>query len=366
MLRHFGLSIYFTIFALVTAAVVGYAETGLWQAALQGLFLAAVLGVMETSLSLDNAIVNSKILETMDARWRRRFLTWGILVAVFGMRVVFPLAIVSISGHVNPIEASRIALFQHDRYEEIVTGARYGIDGFGGAFLTLVALSFFVSGEKEHHWLPAIEQPLAKLDCFPGAVYVVAIVLLALASIPIDGVNRQTFLIAAAAGVASFFCVKKFGDIMEERNEGSASVAGAVAKAGAATFVYLEFLDASFSFDGVIGAFAITNDILIIALGLGIGAMFVRSMTLALVEGGQMGEYRYLEHGAFWAIAALAAIMVAVEIKLPEYVTGLIGAGCIGAAFLYSKSHRKTHPEEYLGDEEGEAVLPTGDIVRPA
>lgn len=366
MFRHFRLSVYFTVVALATAAAVGYGETGTLGGALQTLFLAGVLGVMETSLSLDNAIVNSKILETMDVRWRRRFLTWGILIAVFGMRVVFPLAIVSISGQVGPVEAARIALFDHARYEGIVIGARYGIDGFGGAFLMLVALSFFVSGEKEHHWFSVIERPVASLDRIPGAVYVLAIILLGLASLPIDTANRRTFVIAAAAGVAAFFCVKKFGDVMEERNEGSAALAGTVAKAGAATFVYLEFLDASFSFDGVIGAFAITNDIVIIALGLGIGAMFVRSMTLALVEGGHMGEYRFLEHGAFWAIAALAAIMVLVEIELPEYVTGLIGAGFIAAAFLYSKTHRRAHPEEYLGDDEGETVLPTGEIATSA
>jgi hypothetical protein len=79
-----------------------------------------------------------------------------------------------------------------------------------------------------------------------------------------------------------------------------------------------------------------------------------------------MGEYRFLEHGAFWAIAALALIMISVEIEVPEYVTGLIGAGFIGAAFLYSKSHRKAHPEEYFGADEGQAVLPTGEIVSSA
>lgn len=96
---------------------------------------------------------------------------------------------------------------------------------------------------------------------------------------------------------------------------------------GIAGFLYLELLDASFSFDGVIAAFAMTNNLFIIALGLGAGAMFVRSFTLLLVERSTLNTYRYLEHGAFWAIGALATIMlVEVHVNIPEAVTGLLGA----------------------------------------
>ena len=129
--------------------------------------------------------------------------------------------------------------------------------------------------------------------------------------------------------------------------------------------MYLEFLDASFSFDGVIGAFAITNDIVLIALGLGIGAMFVRSMTVALVHGGTLNEYRYLEPGAFYAIIALAAIMLVsvAGVHTPEVVTGLIGAAFIGAAFWASVRHKRMHPEEYVEGGEVEMILPTGDVI---
>ena len=101
-------------------------------------------------------------------------------------------------------------------------------------------------------------------------------------------------------------------------------------------------LDASFSFDGVIGAFALSNNLFVIAIGLGIGAMFVRSLTLLLVERGTLTEYRYLEHGAFWAILSLAAIMFLETVRhVPEGVTGLIGAAFLGVAFWSSLRHNR-------------------------
>ena len=110
--------------------------------------------------------------------------------------------------------------------------------------------------------------------------------------------------------------------------------------------MYLEVLDASFSFDGVIGAFAITSDVVIIMLGLAIGAMFVRSMTIYLVEKGTLDAYIYLEHGAHYAIGALAFIMLAgmTGVHVPEVVTGLIGVAFIVWAVLASIKHNKLNP----------------------
>lgn len=360
MMKHFKGSLIFTFIALALAAYAGYAQTGLIGAALSYLFLATVLGVMETSLSLDNAVVNATVLRDMDEKWVRRFLTWGIAIAVFGMRIVFPLAIVAVAAWVNPIEAIRIALFDHQRYETIVTGAHIGISGFGGAFLALVGLTFFFDDDREHHWLPFIERPLSALAKIPYSPYIVTGLIIGGLSLLLEGAERQTFLIAGFSGIATFFAVKLFGDKLG----GDEDATGKVVRSGAGGFIYLEFLDASFSFDGVIGAFAITNDILLIALGLGIGAMFVRSMTVALVKGGTLNEYRYLEPGAFYAIIALAAIMLmSIRIHTPEVITGLIGAAFIGAAFWASVRHKRLHPEEYVEDGEVEMILPTGDVV---
>ena len=117
---------------------------------------------------------------------------------------------------------------------------------------------------------------------------------------------------------------------------------GPVKRAGIAGFLYLEVLDASFSFDGVIGAFAITKDVVIIMLGLGIGAMFVRSLTVYLVNKGTLDEYVFLEHGAHYAIGALAIIMLlSMEYHIPEAVTGLVGIAFIGLALISSIRRRR-------------------------
>ncbi|MFO0005646.1 MAG: DUF475 domain-containing protein, partial [bacterium] len=97
-------------------------------------------------------------------------------------------------------------------------------------------------------------------------------------------------------------------------------------RSGIAAFLYLEVLDASFSFDGVIGAFAITRDVVIIMLGLAIGAMFVRSMTVYLVNKGTLDRFVFLEHGAHYAIGVLAVIMLIGTVQhVPEVLTGFIG-----------------------------------------
>lgn len=353
-------SIVFTIIALVLAGALGFGQSGDIGLAMQFVFLALVLGIMETSLSLDNAVVNASILKDMSPVWQQRFITWGILIAVFGMRIVFPILIVSVSAWVSPWEATRIALVDQLRYEEIVTGAHIGISGFGGAFLMLVGLTFFFDANREHHWLRFIEAPLARFAKIPFSAYIATLAIGGGLSLMVEGSERQTFLVAAFFGIASFFGVQKIGDFVG----GDEDATGRVVRSGLGAFIYLEFLDASFSFDGVIGAFAITNNIVLIALGLGIGAMFVRSMTIALVRGGHLAEFRFLEPGAFYAIIALAVIMLlSIRIETPEVVTGLIGACIIGVSLYASIRHKKLFPDEYAEEGDAEVILPTGDIV---
>lgn len=126
------------------------------------------------------------------------------------------------------------------------------------------------------------------------------------------------------------------------------------AKGGFGAFLYLEVLDASFSFDGVIGAFALTQNLFIIAIGLGIGAMYVRSMTIMLVEKGTLSEYRYLEHGAFYAILILSVVMYfQTLIHIPEVITGLGGAGLIGLSLWSSIRHNRWEMEQDEDDTRG-------------
>lgn len=301
----------------------------------EAVVIVLILCVLEISLSFDNAVVNATVLKDMNEVWRRRFLTWGILIAVFGMRIIFPVAIVSIVSGLSPWNALTVAVEQPDVYAAYMTSAHVSIMAFGGAFLMMVGLSFFFDDDKDH-WLPFLEKPVSQISSIPYAAYIFAIALvLGMGFFALSGEDSSTFLTAGLSGVLVFFVIEKLTEFMENMEKKRA--VEHAAKSGAAMFLYLEVLDASFSFDGVIGAFAITTDIFIIAIGLGVGAMFVRSMTIMLVEKGTLQEYIYLEHGAFYAIIALATIMFIKTVgHVPEVLTGLIGASFIGVAFVHS------------------------------
>ncbi|HEX8222438.1 MAG TPA: DUF475 domain-containing protein [Allosphingosinicella sp.] len=343
MLAYFKWSFVFTAVCLALAVWVGWAMTGTPGGTAGVVWIVIVLSVLEVSLSFDNAVVNAAVLRHMDEIWRRRFLTWGIAIAVFGMRIVFPLAIVAIAASLGPIEAVRLAAANPDEYERIITGAHVGIAGFGGAFLAMVGLKFFFDSDKEVHWIRVVEERLAKLSSVDAIE--IAIVLLALYGIStlIPREEAFTYLVSGIFGILAYLAVEAVNSLLEPDEK--AIAAGAAVRSGLAGFLYLNLLDSAFSFDGVIGAFALSNNIFIIALGLGIGAMFVRSMTILLVDKGTLAEYRYLEHGAFWAILALAAIMLlSARFHIPEVITGLIGALLIGFALYASVRHNRSNP----------------------
>lgn len=348
MLRHYKGSIVFTLVCLALAAWYGWMQTGSTAGTLSLLWIVVVLSVLEVSLSFDNAVVNAAVLEDMDEVWQKRFLTWGMLIAVFGMRIIFPLAIVAIAAGLGPREALELSLNDPKRYEEIVSGAHVGIAGFGGAFLAMVGLSFFFDGEKDVHWIGSVERWLSKFSNIKAAEIALLLVGLYLISLLLEPAEALTFMVAGSLGIVTFIAVEALGTILEMRDEALAAQ-GQIVRGGLGGFLYLNVLDASFSFDGVIGAFALSNNMVIIALGLSIGAMFVRSMTIHLVRKGTLAEYRYLEHGAFWAIIALGAIMLlSAKFHIPETVTGLIGAVLIGASLWWSIRHNRKFPDAEL------------------
>lgn len=341
LIRYYTFSLIFTAICLGLAAWYGIASTGTVIGMAQVLWIVAILSVLEISLSFDNAVVNASVLKEMDEVWQKRFLTWGIAFAVFGMRIVFPLAIVAIAANIGPIEALNLSLNDPQQYERLVSSAHIGIAGFGGAFLAMVGMKFFFNAEKDVHWIASIERSLAKVSALPAIE--IAILLLAMWGIssllPLE--DAHTFIIAGMLGLITFIAVEAVSTWLELREE-AARLAGAVVRSGLGGFLYLNILDASFSFDGVIGAFALSNNMVVIALGLSIGAMFVRSMTVHLVRQGTLAEYRFLEHGAFWAIVVLGAIMlISAVFHIPETITGLIGAILIGLSFWWSVRHQR-------------------------
>jgi hypothetical protein len=292
-----------------------------------------VLAVLEVSLSFDNAIVNAKVLKEMDFIWRRRFITWGIPIAVFGMRVVFPLLIVAISTRIDPVSALVMAATDPDHYSHVLTGAHVSVSAFGGAFLAMVGFKHFFDHEKDVHWIAVVEQPLTRLGRIKAVELGLVLLLLYAVSTWLLEHEKISFLTSGIFGLVSYIAVDGISAVLGAES----AVTGEVVRSGLAGFLYLQVLDASFSFDGVIGAFALSNNLFIIAIGLGVGAMFVRSLTILLVEQETLSSYRYLEHGAFYAIIALALIMfLKTMMHVPEVVTGLIGAGFIVAALVDS------------------------------
>jgi len=334
-LSYFKGSAIFTVLAIGAAYLI---------AGPKGALIAAILSILEVSLSFDNAVVNATVLKNMDAVWKKRFLTWGMLIAVFGMRVIFPLLIVSIAVGISPYGALMLAINTPEQYATTLTAAHVGIAGFGGAFLFMVFLKFFLDAEKDVHWVQVIEQPLIKLGKVQSMEIILTLFAMFIISKFLQPGEVVTFLVSGIFGIIAYVLVDGLGDLLagDEEETSGVSAPAVVAKSGLAGFLYLEMLDSSFSFDGVIGAFALSNNIFIIALGLGVGAMFVRSLTILMVDKGTLDEFRYLEHGAFYGIAALASIMfIGLLTHIPEVITGLIGAGFIILAVISSVMHNR-------------------------
>lgn len=350
-MQHFRFSFIFTLVCLGLAFWWGLSH-GTVNSALSALAIVGILAVMEVSLSFDNAVVNASILKHWDQFWKSLFLTVGMIIAVFGMRLVFPLVIVAVTADMGMLEVAKLALNDPKTYSAKLLEHHSEIAAFGGMFLLLVFLNFLFDADKEIHWYHWLETKLSILGRSGTAATLVALIIL-IAALRIVPENMQfAVFLAGIWGIVVYQAVDLLSSILEGESdsenhteaENTVNIGKAVQRGGIAGFIYLEVLDASFSFDGVIGAFAITSDVVIIMLGLAIGAMFVRSMTIYLVEKGTLDEFIYLEHGAHYAIGALAIIMLmSMHFHIPELVTGLIGVAFIGwslwASIVYQRKH---------------------------
>ncbi len=293
-----------------------------------------LLSMMEVALSFDNAVLNARILQNMSAIWQRRFLTWGILVAVVGMRLIFPILIVVVASGASVMSIVNMVIYDPAQYGQKLHDSHISIAAFGGMFLLMVYLEFMFDPEngRSTYWLGWIEKKLVKLGLLKGMEVIIATAILVGVQyfVPTPE-ERLTCLISGLFGIGLYMLIQAVMGFFETEET------VCVNKIGLMAFLYLEVLDASCSLDGVIGAFAMTNNILIIMIGLGIGAFAVRSLTVYLVRGGVLKEYVYLEHGAHYGIGALATIMlVSIFQPVPELVTGTLGIGFIGLSLLSS------------------------------
>ncbi len=347
-MKHFRGAFIFTFICLILAYLWAHKMHAGME--LASLFIVLVLSILEISLSFDNAVINATKLEKMTPVWQHRFLTWGIFIAVFGMRFLFPVLIVAIFSRLSLGNVIDIALHDSNQYAHYLHIAHPPIVTFGGAFLIMLFFTYFFNHEKELHWIKPIESKMSLLGHFRSIEVILTLIIIYISQHFIAAQSRHEAVIAGIFGIITYLLVNDLSELLERhapKNDGCSSGFN-LKNSCLINFIYLEIIDASFSLDGVLGAFALSKDILIITLGLSIGAMFVRSLTLLLVEKKTLHEYKYLEHGAHWAIGALAIIMFISSFKeVSEVITGLIGLIFILLAFFSSViANKKEKAEE--------------------
>lgn len=335
-----------TILTAVVYAVVGVVYTNY-------LFVIITLSAIEITMSSDNAVLNATYLLRMDEKWRRRFLFWGLPIAVLGMRLLIPILIVSLAGHMSPYTALMLALHHPAQYSVALQNARPALVGFGGAFLLMIALAWAFD-KREPMWLKVVERQMARLSTISYAAIIVTLFVLLVVDIEVGGHAGTRFLVAGIIGTISYLLVEAASEKVDEMGRSNPALSGLV------LFIFLEVLDASCSFDGVMGAFAITSQVIPIAIGLGVGALWVRSMSIYAVERGALAKFPFLDHGAHYAIFALAVLLFAsLKFSEPDWLTGSIGLALIILAVITSQRYRKRHPLEalsVLADEIGEIL----------
>lgn len=328
-IRIFGISGFLTAAVLVLIAL---------KLGPQAVLLAFMLCIIEITFSFDNAIINARILRHMSRFWQQIFLTVGILIAVFGMRLVFPIAIVAATAQLDWMTVIDLALNHPAQYSQELAESHSVIASFGGSFLLMLSLHFFLDQKRTVHWL-RFEKALGRVKGHWAPAAISLLVTGVLAILPGHNDPKST-AIAGIAGIITYLAIHGLSESFGH-NKALTSTVKKTGMAAFVSFLYLEVLDASFSFDGVIGAFAITSDVIIIAAGLGIGALWVRSLTVFMVRRKVLEQYRYLEHGAHYTIFILAMVLlISMFVHLPEAVPGLIGISVIGASLWASRKER--------------------------
>ncbi len=340
MIKYFKGSFIITLIGIISAYLWGehtHPGTGFLA-----LFIVLFLSILEITLSFDNAVINAMKLEKMSDLWRHRFITWGIIIAVFGMRLLFPIIVVALFSGLSILKVAQLALYDVDKYAHYLHIVHAPLVTFGGAFLLMIFLSFFVNENKDSYWISILEKPFQKLNCIKYIDVIIALISLMVLQNFIPEKSKIPVIMAGFTGIVLYLVIDSVSNLLENIAKRKAELLGETAKLGFIGFLYLELIDASFSLDGVLGAFAISKDIIIIAIGLAIGAMFVRSLTIYMVDKKTLKQYLYLEHGAHWAIGLLAIIMyVSTRVEVSEVITGGSGLVIVTSAFISSLIHNK-------------------------
>lgn len=257
------------------------------------------LALFEIISSIDNAIVNAHVLKTLPEWYRKFFLFWGLLFAVFIVRGVLPFLIVWVA---NP-EFSLVQLFSavfspNSNMGVYLEQSKPLLLLGGGMYLFFVFLSWLFLEEKKYAFF-------AEHFIHRQGVWFYAVASFVFTGIVYFSLSINPYLtLAASIGSTAFFITDGFKKNAEEKEkELLKEHLSAWSK-----ILYLEVLDASFSIDGVMGAFAFTLSIPLILLGNGLGAFIVREFTVKGIN--LISKFAYLKNGAMYSIGALGGFMI--------------------------------------------------------
>jgi len=266
-------------------------------------FFVVVLGlaIFEIISSVDNAIVNAHVLKTLPEKYRKIFLFWGLLFAVFVVRGILPFLIVWMANPALTIGGVMTAVFSNDpQIKEYLAASKPLLLLGGGSYLFFVFLSWLFLEEKKYAFL--VEGFIHRQGVWfyaASSIFTVAVVYISLKINP-------TLALAATIGIAAFFITDGFKKNAEEQEK---KMLTSHSMSAWSKILYLEILDASFSIDGVIGAFAFTLSVPLILLGNGLGAFITREFTIKGIN--LISKFAYLKNGAMYSIGMLGTLMVA-------------------------------------------------------
>lgn len=285
--------------------------------------------VFEIVSSVDNAIVNAHVLKTMSAKWRKIFLFWGIIFAVFVIRGLLPFLVVWLSvPEMGFLGAFQAAFSDSDKFAHLIE-ERKGIILLGaGVFMALLYLHWLFLEKKDPYFVfDRLIKPRHGIWFFASAA-VILVSLLYLAR------EDWRLMLSAAVGNAVFFIIYGFKEQAAKQEEMLQAENNNLSDFS--KLMYLEILDASFSFDGVFGAFAFTTAIPLILIGNGIGALVVRQVTVMGIE--KVSQYKWLKNGAMTSIGLLGLVMIlkSFDVFIPEYLPTLVTIGLVGLTFWAS------------------------------
>lgn len=255
--------------------------------------------VFEIICSVDNAIINAHVLKTMPDKFRKIFLFWGILFAVFIVRGLLPFAIIWIANPDMPVSEILMSAFSSsgqmgDYLEESKPLLLLG----GGVYLFFVFLSWLFLEEKKYAFL--VEHFIHRQGVWFYALASIVTTVVVYTSLQIN----PALALAATIGVSAFFITDGFKKNAEEKEK--ELISGNMS--AWSKILYLEVLDTSFSIDGVIGAFAFTMSVPLIIIGNGIGAFVVRELTIKGID--TIAKFAYLKNGAMYSIGVLGGVMI--------------------------------------------------------